>query len=101
VRHFAPASPRQGPDTNSPRFDHNQIAQEFISVVGSDLDDHISFRGIRKAIQLQQDHAPDPQPLTDDQFAEIAILRDQDAALGVRRLKDVLVRRARSRYADR
>ena len=54
------ASPRQGPDANSARLDHNQIAQELVRVGGDDLSYHVSFRRIREAIQFQQDHATDP-----------------------------------------
>jgi hypothetical protein len=39
---------------------------------GNDLGDGISFRYVREAIQLQQDHATHAQLLANDEFAEIA-----------------------------
>ena len=85
------ASPRQGPDANSAGLDHNQIAQELVRVGGDDLGYHVSFRRIREAIQFQQNHATDPQALANDQLAKIVILSDQDTALGIRRLENVLI----------
>jgi hypothetical protein len=57
---------------------------------GNNLGYHVSLRRVRKAIQLQQDHAMNPQSLANDELAKIAVFRDQDAALGIRRLENVL-----------
>jgi hypothetical protein len=43
----------------------------------------LRFRRIRYEIEFKQDYATNPQPLANDQFAKIAILRDQHALLAI------------------
>jgi hypothetical protein len=95
------ASPREGPDANSPGLDHNQIAEELVGMDRNDIGYYVGFCRIRQAIQCQQDHAANREVLTNDQFAEIVILGDEDAALDLRRLKYVLISVPSPRFADR
>jgi len=85
----ASTSPRQWPDANPPGLDHDQIAHELVRMRGNDLGYRVSLRRVRDTIEFQQHHAANPQTLANDQFAKIAILRDQDAALIVRRLENI------------
>ena len=61
----------------------------------------VSLRRGRNAIQFEQDQAADPKALANDQLAEIAILRNQNPAFGIRQFEDNTVRCARPRFADR
>jgi hypothetical protein len=70
-------------------------------VDANDLRYQLSFRRTRQAIEFQQDYATNLQPLANDQLAKIAILRDEDAVIAICRIKDVFIRRSRSRLPDR
>jgi hypothetical protein len=94
------ASPRQRPDANPPWLDHDQIAHELVRVGGNDFGCGVSLCCVREAIQFQQDHAANIQALTNDQFAEIAILREKNAVFSIRRLKNIPVRRRLRRAID-
>ena len=61
---------------------------------GNDLGDRVGLGCIRETIQLEEDHAANTQALAYHELAEIAILRDQDAALGIRRAENVSIGRA-------
>ena len=67
----------------------------------NDIHYYVRFRGIREGIEFQQDQSTDLKALANDQFAEILIFRDQNAAFGVRHTENILVRRAWSRFCDR
>lgn len=45
-----------------------------------DVSNPIGLCSVRQAVQFQQHHAGNAQPLTNDKFAKITIFRDQDAA---------------------
>ena len=66
-----------------------------------DFGHSFSLRCVRNAIQFEQDQAADPKALANNQLAEIAILRNQNRAFGIRQFEDNAVRCARPRFADR
>ena len=85
------ASPRQGPQANSPGLDHNEIADQLVRMIGNQFRHGVGLARVRKSIQFQQDHPADAEPLANNQLAEIAIFGDQDATLGVCRLQNLSV----------
>ena len=68
--------PRQRADTNSSGLDDHQASGQFVRVRGNHRPHQVRFRCIRQAIKLKQDDAVNPRALSNDKFAEVAILCD-------------------------
>jgi hypothetical protein len=85
---------RQRSDANTRGFYHNEVTQELVAVERNDLNNDVSLGSVREAIQFQQDDATNAKALADDQFAEVAILGDQNAVLDVRSFENASVGRA-------
>jgi hypothetical protein len=83
--------PRQGAYANTRGLDNQQIAGELARVDTNDICHQLSFRRIRHAIEFKQDYTTNLQPLTNDQFAKITILRDEDAVIAIGRIQDVFI----------
>jgi len=77
----SPSSWRQRANTNSSRFNHNQIPEKSFVVCGNDRSYEVGFRHVRQTIEFQEEDAGDPSSLTNDHFAEVAILGDHDPTL--------------------
>jgi len=70
---------RQWTDTNPRRFYYDEIAVKLVGMRENHGCDTIRLGCVREAIQLQQDHAPNAKPLTNDQLTEVPVLGNQDA----------------------
>jgi hypothetical protein len=73
---------------------------ELGSRVSNPLRHGVGLRPVCQPIQFQQDDTAQREALANDHFAEIAVLRDQNAVVGIRRIQNIVIRRARSRLGN-
>ncbi len=85
-------SPGQRAEANSPGLDHHKIAEEPVSVRGNDGRYGIGLQRVRETIQFQKDNAAQAEALANDHFAKIAVLGNQNPAVRLCRVENVLIR---------